>query len=70
MQPKGRRVIDLTLGESALAFVGVPPKDKTFNNSFCKEDDRWLLNYLNSKGLREMSDFANEVYFQEDRASA
>ena len=70
VQPKGRRVIDLTLGESALAFVGVPPKEKTFNNSFCKDDDHWLLDYLNAKGLHEMSDFASEVYFQEERVSA
>lgn len=70
VQPKGRRLIDLGLGEVALKFLGVNPiatnaDNKLFFEYFDPDNPRWMVDYLKAAGLTSASEFINDAYFKE-----
>ncbi len=64
--PIGNRLIELDIDPLTLAFVGVSKdKDKEkFLEMYKPNDDRWILNWLDYKGLTEWREFAEKCYFQ------
>lgn len=66
MQPQGKRLIDLGVGEVALAFLGV--SSETNVRAFYQALDQhpnstqWVSAYLNEKGLTEAASFVYTQY--------
>lgn len=66
MQPHGNRLMDLGLGELALAFVGVGREDaERFYQHYNSQDkeQRWVLPYLRHRQLNAAADFIDKHYF-------
>ncbi len=63
-QPTGKRLIDLNLGELALAFLAVSSEpDRALFDQYYREDDpMWMVEYLTAKGLKDAADFAKRTY--------
>ncbi len=64
--PVGNRLIQLDLDPVSLAFIGVSKeKDiQKFQETHREDDERWILDWLDYKGLTEWREFAEKCYFQ------
>lgn len=70
IQPKGRRLVDIKLGEIALKFIGVNPlpnheDNKRFFQYFDVNNPSWVVDYLKGCKLEDAADFVAENYFDE-----
>jgi type IV secretion system protein VirB4 len=71
VQPKGRRLVDIELGEIALKFLGVNPlvshaDNKRFFKYYDQENPRWILQYLEACKLPDAVHFVEESYFKDE----
>lgn len=58
VQPQGRRLVDLTLGEVALRFLGLSRHAaKRFDRCYDADDPHWIGAYLKHCGLNEVATF-------------
>ncbi|PIR10235.1 MAG: hypothetical protein COV52_09760 [Gammaproteobacteria bacterium CG11_big_fil_rev_8_21_14_0_20_46_22] len=66
--PIGNRLIQLDLDPLSLAFLGVSKeKDvQKFKETHRDDDERWILDWLDYKGLTQWREFAEKCYFQGD----
>lgn len=70
--PLGNRLLQLDLDPLSLSFVGISKeKDvQKFQDIYREDDARWVLDWLEYRGLTQWRDFADQCYFQgEDHAS-
>lgn len=67
--PIGNRLIQLDLDPLSLAFMGISKeKDiKKFQETYRENDERWILDWLDYKGLTQWREFAEKCYFQGER---
>ena len=69
-QPLGKRLIDLNIGEVALAFIGISSDAsiKRFNRCYQEDDDTWVVRYLNDCGLSEASHYVQSKLLKGNQA--